>query len=247
MNLLSLNHKTYHFEQGEVLLINKPFKWTSFDAVNKIRWLLQKKLGLKNLKVGHAGTLDPLATGLLIMCTGKFTKRIDEFQAYQKEYTGTITLGSTTPSFDLETQINERFEFSHIDELSIHETTKRFIGETLQTAPLYSAKKIDGVRAYKIARRGEEAEIKPNKIQISEFNITEIRMPEVDFKITCSKGTYIRSIANDFGKYLNNGAHLSALCRTKIGSFDLNDSIDMQEFETMILEIANQKNAGIID
>lgn len=244
---MSLNHKTYHFEQGEVLLINKPFKWTSFDAVNKIRWLLQKKLGLKNLKVGHAGTLDPLATGLLIMCTGKFTKRIDEFQAYQKEYTGTITLGSTTPSFDLETQINERFEFSHIDELSIHETTKRFIGETLQTAPLYSAKKIDGVRAYKIARRGEEAEIKPNKIQISEFNITEIRMPEVDFKITCSKGTYIRSIANDFGKYLNNGAHLSALCRTKIGSFDLNDSIDMQEFETMILEIANQKNAGIID
>ena len=244
---MSLNHKTYHFEQGEVLLINKPFKWTSFDAVNKIRWLLQKKLGLKNLKVGHAGTLDPLATGLLIMCTGKFTKRIDEFQAYQKEYTGTITLGSTTPSFDLETQINERFEFSHIDELSIHETTKRFIGETLQTAPLYSAKKIDGVRAYKIARRGEEAEIKPNKIQISEFNITEIRMPEVDFKITCSKGTYIRSIANDFGKYLNNGAHLSALCRTKFGSFDLNDSIDMQEFETMILEIANQKNAGIID
>ena len=244
---MSLKNKTYHFEQGEVLLINKPFKWTSFDAVNKIRWLLQKKLGLKNLKVGHAGTLDPLATGLLIICTGKFTKRIDEFQAYQKEYTGTITLGSTTPSFDLETQINERFEFGHIDETSIRETTKKFLGETLQTAPLFSAKKIDGVRAYKIARRGQEAEIKPNKIEISEFNITEIRMPEVDFKITCSKGTYIRSIANDFGKYLNNGAHLSVLCRTKIGSFDLNDSIDMKEFETMILEIADQKNAGIID
>ena len=242
-----MKNKTYHFEQGEVLLINKPFKWTSFDAVNKIRWLLQKKLGLKNLKVGHAGTLDPLATGLLIICTGKFTKRIDEFQAYQKEYTGTITLGSTTPSFDLETQINERFEFGHIDEASIRETTKKFLGETLQTAPLFSAKKIDGVRAYKIARRGQEAEIKPNKIEISEFNITEIRMPEVDFKITCSKGTYIRSIANDFGKYLNNGAHLSVLCRTKIGSFDLNDSIDMKEFETMILEIADQKNAGIID
>lgn len=241
------NEKVYNFLEGEVLLINKPFKWTSFDAVNKVRFLLQKKLGFKKLKVGHAGTLDPLATGLLIICTGKFTKRIDEFQAWEKEYTGTITLGSTTPSFDLETQINERFDYDHIDEKAIIETTKKFLGEQEQTAPLFSAKKIDGERAYKIARRGEEREIKPNKITISEFTISGIRMPEVDFRIKCSKGTYIRSIASDFGKVLNNGAHLSALCRTKIGSFELTNSIAIEDFERMVLRIANQKNEKIID
>ena len=242
-----MEERTYNFETGEVLLINKPFKWTSFDAVNKVRWLLQKKLGFKTIKVGHAGTLDPLATGLLIICTGKFTKRIDEFQAYQKEYTGTITLGSTTPSYDLETEIDERFDFKHIDEEAINTTAKQFVGQTLQTAPLFSAKKIDGVRAYKIARRGGDAEIKPNKIEISEFTITKNRLPEIDFRITCSKGTYIRSIASDFGKMLNNGAHLSALCRTKIGTFDLRNSVDIKDFEQLIMNLAHQKNVKIID
>jgi tRNA pseudouridine55 synthase len=236
-----MNPRTYHFEQGEVLLINKPFRWTSFDAVNKIRWMLQKKLGLKKLKVGHAGTLDPLATGLLIVCTGKFTKKIEEFQAFEKEYTGTITLGSTTPSYDLETEINARYDFSAIKEEQLFQATQQFLGEIEQVAPLYSAKKIDGVRAYNIAREGKVAEIKPNKIKISEFTLTAVRMPEVDFKIRCSKGTYIRSIAHDFGRALENGAHLSALCRTKIGDFDLKNSMEMSDFQKLILDLAHQK------
>lgn len=221
-----------------MLLIDKPYKWTSFDVVNKVRWLLKNKLKYKKIKVGHAGTLDPLASGLLIICTGKFTKRIEEFQAWEKEYTGTIVLGSTTPSYDLETSVNAEFGTEHITEDLIHKATRDFLGEIDQVPPLFSAKWIDGERAYEKARRGEEVEVKPNKVTIVEFEITQVRFPELDFRIKCSKGTYIRSVAHDFGKALNSGAHLSALCRTKIGSYLLDQSMQIQEFETKVKEMS---------
>lgn len=218
-------------QTGKVLLIDKPLEWTSFQVVNKLRWLLQKKLGIKKLKVGHAGTLDPLATGLLIICTGKFTKKIDEFQAQEKEYTGTFTLGSTTPSYDLETEINQTFDISHLNETLIHQATQQFIGEIQQKPPVFSAIKKDGKRLYEHARKGEEVEIPYRTITIFEFEITHIRLPEIDFRVKCSKGTYIRSLANDFGKALNNGAHLSALRRTKIGEFSVENAMNIQQFE----------------
>lgn len=233
-----MRENNFNFEEGEVLLIDKPYKWTSFDVVNKVRWLLKNKLKYKKIKVGHAGTLDPLASGLLIICTGKFTKRIEEFQAWQKEYTGTIVLGSTTPSYDLETPVNAEFGTEHITEDLIHKATRDFLGEIDQVPPLFSAKWIDGERAYEKARRGEEVEVKPNKVTIFEFEITQVRFPELDFRIKCSKGTYIRSVAHDFGKALNSGAHLSALCRTKIGSYLLDQSMQIQEFETKVKEMS---------
>ena len=216
---------------GEIILINKPYKWTSFDVVNKVRMVLKKKLKKKKLKVGHAGTLDPLATGLLVICTGAFTKKADEYQALEKEYTGTFTLGSTTPSFDLETQINRNFSTDHITEKEIKEAAKKLTGTYHQTPPIFSAIKIDGERAYEIARRGEQAVIKPKEITIADFEITGINIPEVSFRIVCSKGTYIRSIANDFGNELQSGAHLSSLCRTRIGNFKLEDAINVESFE----------------
>ncbi|MCG2418004.1 tRNA pseudouridine(55) synthase TruB [Aequorivita sp. F47161] len=219
------------YKEGQVILIDKPLEWTSFQAVNKIRWLIKKSFGIKKIKVGHAGTLDPLATGLLIICTGKFTKRIDTFQAQEKEYTGTFTLGATTPSYDLETEINNTFDISEITSEKIQEATKQFLGEIQQQPPVFSALKKEGKRLYEYARSGEEIEIPFRTITISEFEITKIELPIVHFKVACSKGTYIRSLANDFGKALNNGAHLSALRRTKIGDFSIDKAIDIEAFE----------------
>ena len=218
------------FKNGQTFLIDKPLNWTSFQVVNKLRWVIRKKYNIKKIKVGHAGTLDPLATGLLIICTGKFTKKINEFQAETKEYTGTITLGATTPSYDLETEIDKTFSLEHLSEEKIKEATKLFLGEIDQVPPLYSAIKKDGVRLYELARKGETTEIKSRKTTIFEFEITNIEIPNVDFRVVCSKGTYIRSLANDFGKVLKTGAHLSALRRTKSGEFLVESAISPQEF-----------------
>ena len=217
------------FKNGQVLLIDKPLDWTSFQVVNKIRGTIKKQFNLRKIKVGHAGTLDPLATGLLIICTGKFTKRIEEFQSQIKEYTGTFTIGSTTPSYDLETEINEHFTTEHITDKLIRDTTDLFTGEIEQKPPMFSAIKKDGKRLYELARAGKTIEIKSRKVTISEFEITKIDLPIIEFKVVCSKGTYIRSLANDFGKALHSGAHLSSLRRTKIGNYSSKDaySIDM--------------------
>ena len=217
---------------GKVLLIDKPLKWSSFQAVNKLKYVLKNQLNLpKKFKIGHAGTLDPLATGLLIICTGKFTKRITEIQAQAKEYTGTIVLGATTPSYDLETEVDATFPTEHISEALIMETTKQFIGEIDQKPPVFSAIKKDGKRLYEHARAGEEVEIQSRKTTIHEFEITRIQLPEVDFRVTCSKGTYIRSLAFDFGLALQSGGHLSALRRTKIGDYSVENGVTPDDFE----------------
>ena len=227
-------NKETDFVSGALLLINKPPEWTSFDVVKKVRNLIKKKLQIKKIKVGHAGTLDPLATGLLIVCTGKFTKRIDEIQRQRKCYTGHFTLGASTPSFDLETKVNQTFETAHITKQLLEETTKQFEGEINQIPPIFSALKKDGERLYKLVRKNKKVEIESRKVTIYSFKITKINMPEVSFKISCSKGTYIRSIANDFGKALNSGAHLSELCRTKIGEYDLKQATNIKELEEKI-------------
>ena len=218
------------FLQGKVLLIDKPLEWTSFQAVNKIRWHIKKQFGLKKIKVGHAGTLDPLATGLLIICTGKMTKQINEFQAQEKEYTGTFHLGATTPSYDLETEVNEEYPTAHITSESIESVTQSFLGEIDQKPPIFSAIKKDGKRLYDISRKGETTEIQSRKVTISAFEITRIAMPEVDFRVSCSKGTYIRSLANDFGIALDSGAHLSTLRRTRIGEFSVENALSIDAF-----------------
>ena len=219
------------FKEGKVLLIDKPLNWTSFQVVNKIRWLIKQKFEIKKIKVGHAGTLDPLASGLLILCTGKFTKKIETYQAQVKEYTGTLTLGATTPSYDLETEIDKTFDFSMITPQEVQGTTEQFIGEIQQQPPVFSALKKDGKRLYEYARAGEKVEIPTRTVSISVFEIIKIELPKVDFRVVCSKGTYIRSLAHDFGKALDNGAHLSTLRRTKIGDFSVEDAIDIPEFE----------------
>lgn len=224
------------FQDGQVLQIDKPLNWTSFQAVNKLKWALKSKLGLKKIKIGHAGTLDPLATGLLLVCTGKFTKRISELQGQEKEYTGTITVGATTPSYDLETEINETFPTEHITDELIHETVKQFIGEIDQRPPIFSALKKDGVRLYEHARNGEEVEIPTRKTVIHEFEITRIALPEIDFRVVCSKGTYIRSLAFDFGNTLKSGGHLTALRRTKIGNYDVTNGYDLETFVDSLSE-----------
>jgi tRNA pseudouridine55 synthase len=217
---------------GQVLLIDKPLKWSSFQAVNKLKYLLINKVGLpKKFKIGHAGTLDPLATGLLLICTGKFTKRISELQGQAKEYTGTFYIGATTPSYDLETEIDQTFPTEHINEALIHETVKQFLGEIDQKPPIFSAIKKDGVRLYEHARAGETVEIASRKTTIHEFEITRIALPEVDFRVICSKGTYIRSLAFDFGKAMNTGSHLTVLRRTKIGEYNVKNAIDITLFE----------------
>ncbi|MDG1715951.1 tRNA pseudouridine(55) synthase TruB [Lacinutrix sp.] len=218
------------YQAGQVLLIDKPLNWTSFQVVNKLRWEIRQAFNIKKIKVGHAGTLDPLATGLLVICTGKMTKQIDTFQGQIKEYTGTIVLGSTTPSFDLETEINERFPTEHISKGLIHETTKQFIGEIDQFPPVFSALKKDGKRLYEYARAGEAVEVKSRKITIKDFEITKIDANLVDFRVVCSKGTYIRSLANDFGKALHSGGHLTVLRRTKIGDFNVNKALSIEQF-----------------
>lgn len=215
---------------GQVLLIDKPLEWTSFQAVNKIRWHIKKQFGLKKIKVGHAGTLDPLATGLLIICTGKQTKKIEIYQGQVKEYTGTIVLGSTTPSYDLETEINQTFPTVHITKELVEATTEQFIGEIFQKPPIFSAIKKDGKRLYELARKGQETEIKARQITISDFEITRFENNEVDFKVVCSKGTYIRSLAHDFGAALNSGAHLSVLRRTKIGNYSVDKALSIEGF-----------------
>jgi len=219
------------FLNGRILLIDKPLEWTSFQAVNALKWAIRKKFNLKKIKIGHAGTLDPLATGLLIICTGKFTKKIPELQGQIKEYTGTITLGATTPSYDLETEVNETFPTEHLTNESIQEATTQFLGEIDQVPPIFSALKKDGKRLYELAREGKQVEIKSRKIEILEFEITRINLPEVDFRVVCSKGTYIRSLAYDFGKALGSGAHLSKLRRTKIGDFNVDNATSPNVFK----------------
>jgi tRNA pseudouridine55 synthase len=208
------------YHTGKLLLINKPLGWTSFDLVNKVRFALEKKFRLKrmSLKVGHAGTLDPLATGLMLICTGKMTKKIDQFQGMPKEYTGTFFLGASTASFDLEKEVDNTFPTQHITEEMIREVASNFIGKHDQEPPVFSAKKIDGERAYELARAGKEVKMKTASIEITEFEITRIALPEVDFRVACSKGTYIRSLARDFGVALKSGAYLSSLRRTAIGT-----------------------------
>lgn len=218
------------YKNGQVLLIDKPLKWTSFQVVNKLRWHIKQKFGIKKIKVGHAGTLDPLATGLLIICTGKFTKKINEYQGQIKEYTGQFTLGETTPSYDLETEVNETFPTTHITNELIRTTVNQFIGEINQIPPIFSALKKDGKRLYELAREGKTTEIKPRKITIQEFEITKIEMPRINFRVVCSKGTYIRSLAYDFGKVLNSGAHLSKLRRTKIGNFKVEGALEPLDY-----------------
>jgi len=218
------------FRNGQVLLIDKPLNWTSFQVVNKIRWLIKNKFAIKKIKVGHAGTLDPLATGLLIICTGKMTKEISIFQNQTKKYTGTFLIGTTTPSFDLETKPNNTFPINHINEDLIINTTKSFIGKIKQKPPIFSAIKKDGKRLYESARIGEDVIINDRDIEILSFNIPKINMPHIDFEVECSKGTYIRSLANDFGKKLNSGATLSKLRRTKIGEYSIDKSISIEEF-----------------
>jgi tRNA pseudouridine55 synthase len=217
---------------GQILLVDKPLHWSSFQTVNKLKYLLINKVGLpKKFKIGHAGTLDPLASGLLLICTGKFTKRITELQGQAKEYTGTFYIGATTPSYDLETEIDATFDISHIDETLIHETTKQFLGEIDQKPPIFSAIKKEGVRLYEHARAGETIEIASRKTTIHEFEITRISLPEIDFRVVCSKGTYIRSLAYDFGKAMNSGSHLTALRRTKIGDYSVENAIEITQFE----------------
>ena len=217
---------------GQILLIDKPLNWTSFQAVNKLKYALINKLGLpKKFKIGHAGTLDPLATGLLLVCTGKFTKRITELQGQAKEYTGTFFIGATTPSYDLETEIDETFPTSHIDEALIRETLKQFLGEIDQKPPIFSAIKKEGVRLYEHARAGKTVEIATRKTTIHEFEITRIALPEIDFRVVCSKGTYIRSLAFDFGRAMHSGSHLTTLRRTKIGDYNVREAVDVVVFE----------------
>lgn len=228
--------RQYDFKAGEVLLVNKPLNWTSFDVVNKIRWNITRRLGVKKIKVGHAGTLDPLADGLLIICTGKKTKEIESYMGLEKAYSGTITLGSTTPSYDLETAINERFDLSNLDEQIIREQAAKMTGEIDQLPPQFSAKKIGGKKAYDFARKGEVVELKPKRIQINEFRIDGVDLPNVNFFIRCSKGTYIRSIAHDMGVALDNGGHLSKLRRESIGEFQLSNAIDIDPLVEFISE-----------
>jgi len=223
------------FQNGQILLIDKPLKWSSFQAVNKLKYALINKLGLpKKFKIGHAGTLDPLATGLLLICTGKFTKRITELQGQAKEYTGTFFIGATTPSYDLETEVDETFETTHINESLVFETVKQFMGEIDQKPPIFSAIKKNGVRLYEHARAGETVEIATRKTTIHEFEITRIELPEIDFRVVCSKGTYIRSLAFDFGLAMKSGAHLTVLRRTKIGNYDVTNAINAELFEETI-------------
>lgn len=219
---------------GLTILVDKPYTWTSFDVVNKIRWNLKKKLGVKNVKVGHAGTLDPLATGLLVLCLGKHTKLIEGLTSDVKTYTGTFLIGKTTPSFDLETEFEETFETGHIDTELLEKVRASFLGVQEQFPPIYSAKQIDGKRAYEFARAGKSVEMRSVRIEILDFTIDAARFPEVDFKITCSKGTYIRSIAHDFGQRLFSGATLIALRRTKSGEFHIENAKDVDDWIALI-------------
>lgn len=232
MDINNQPFREFDFAAGELLLINKPYKWTSFDVVGKIR----NSLKPLKLKVGHAGTLDPLATGLLIVCTGKLTKQIDSFQAEEKEYTGTMILGATTPSFDMETEIDNQFSITNITEEVIYKAVEQFIGDIAQYPPAHSAVKVNGERLYVKARLGEEVELKKRFVTVSQFEITRIALPEIDFRIVCSKGTYIRSLVSDFGKQLNNGAYLAKLTRTRSGNFLLKNAFEVADLVQYLRE-----------
>jgi tRNA pseudouridine55 synthase len=232
----SKNIKNADFQAGKVLLIDKPLHWTSFDAVNKLRYAIKHKTGLKKIKVGHAGTLDPMATGLLIICTGKFTPRINEFQDQPKEYTGIIALGATRPSYDMESEIDETFDTEHITSELIEQARLSFLGEQEQFPPIFSAIKVDGKPIYLAARRGEDVEVKARQINILEFEITQFESNNVHFRVKCSKGTYIRSLAYDFGKAVKSGAYLASLRRTKIGDFDVDNALSIDDFLAQIKE-----------
>lgn len=224
------------FLEGRILAIDKPYGWTSFQAVNAVKWTLRKAFSIKKIKVGHAGTLDPLATGLLLICTGKSTKKIADLQGMPKEYTGTIHLGATTPSYDMETTVEARYPTEHLTEELLRQKTASFVGEITQQPPVFSAVKKDGKRLYEYARKGQEVDIPLRRVVITRFELTRIALPEVDFIVSCSKGTYIRSLAFDFGKSLGSGAYLSALKRTKIGSYNVNTAIGPNEFRALFTE-----------
>lgn len=225
-----------NFQEGNLLLIDKPLLWTSFDVVNKIRSLIKYNLNINKIKIGHTGTLDPLATGLLIICTGKYTQRIIEFQSFDKEYVGTFFLGATTLSYDLETRVRETSEALNVSDIDIKSAAEFFRGEQQQIPPIFSAKKINGERAYEFARKGEDVDLKPVSIKIHEFDITHIRLPKVDFRVICSKGTYIRALARDFGNKLNCGAYLSTLRRTQIGHFHIDNAMNLKQFEDLLMQ-----------
>lgn len=224
----------FDFIKGEYILIDKPILWTSFDVVNKIRYMLRSYLGKKDIKVGHAGTLDPLATGLVIICTGAMTKQIEQLTNLDKEYTGIITLGATRPSFDMETDIDQTFDYSGITPEQIEQVRVSFLGEIHQDPPVFSAKKIGGRRAYEFARKKRKVTIEGRMVNIHQFDILKIRVPDIYFQIRCSKGTYIRAIASDFGKKLDNGAYLAELRRTRIGMFDIREAISLEQFALLL-------------
>ncbi|MBL6944748.1 MAG: tRNA pseudouridine(55) synthase TruB [Bacteroidales bacterium] len=225
----------FDFINGEMLLVDKPLGWTSFDVVNSIRSTIKRTYNIKKIKVGHAGTLDPLATGLLIVCTGKFTKQIESFQGLEKVYVGSMFMGATTPSYDKETEVDQTFETENISKNLMLETTKQFIGEIEQTPPIYSAVKIDGKRAFEYARKDNDIKLKSRQVIIHEFQLLNFELPEVDFMVNCSKGTYIRSLVNDFGKALNNGAYMSSLRRTSIGDYSVSDAYSVEELKESII------------
>ncbi|WP_455672635.1 tRNA pseudouridine(55) synthase TruB [Phocaeicola sp.] len=233
-----------NFKEGEVLYFDKPLKWTSFAVVNKIRYHLCRKLGVKKLKVGHAGTLDPLATGVMIICTGKATKRIEEFQYHTKEYVATLQLGATTPSYDLEKEIDATYPTEHITRELVEETLKRFIGSIEQVPPVFSACKVDGKRAYDLARKGEEVELKAKTLVIDEIELLECNLPEIKIRVVCSKGTYIRALARDIGEALDSGAHLTGLIRTRVGEVKLEDCMQVEGFPEWLdqqeIEVINE-------
>ena len=231
MSILKIDNPSpnHDFQNGALLLVDKPKEWTSFDVVNKIRYRLKHRLGVKKIKVGHAGTLDPMATGLLIICTGKMTKQIEHYQGLSKEYTGTIYLGATTPSYDAETEHDQQFPIDHITAELIEQARNMFLGLIEQIPPMFSAIKVDGQPLYKKARKGIKMELKPRPVTIDQFEFTDIRLPELDFLVTCSKGTYIRSLAHDIGKAVRSGGHLISLKRTKIGNFHLEDAWQLED------------------
>ncbi|MBR5695388.1 MAG: tRNA pseudouridine(55) synthase TruB [Paludibacteraceae bacterium] len=224
------------FLNGEILCFDKPLEWTSFDLVNKVRYMIKRKLGVKKFKIGHAGTLDPLATGVLIVCTGKATKRIEEFQYQTKEYVATLRLGATTPSFDLEQEIDAEYPTEHITREMVEETLKTFLGEIQQIPPVYSAVKVNGKRAYDYARKGNEVELKPKLLVIDEIELLDCQLPYITIRVVCSKGTYIRALARDIGTALNSGAHLTSLRRTRVGEFKVENCISLEQFQNIVNE-----------
>ena len=232
-----------NFKEGEVLYFDKPLRWTSFALVNKVRYHISRKLGVKKIKVGHAGTLDPLATGVMIICTGKATKRIEEFQYHTKEYIATLQLGATTPSYDLEKEIDATYPTEHITRQLVEDTLKNFVGTIEQIPPVFSACKVDGKRAYDLARKGDEVELKPKTLVIDEIELLECNLPEIKIRVVCSKGTYIRALARDIGEALNSGAHLTGLIRTRVGDVRLEDCMQVDDFEAWLdqqdIEITN--------